>query len=286
MADLKINDTLSILKNDPYISKIIQNNNISDEVISRYLNVFLTAYKSFNICRNCQGIDYCQQKAKGEVYTITYDGTPTNVIRYCKHMAAIKNIENIESKFVYTNMPKSLLKVKLANIECVNEYQEYLLKILNDIADHTRREGIFIVGNYGVGKTYLTAALANTLALNGNSVCFIKTNVFASDMSSLMYSDNFEYEKTIEKIKNAQYVIFDDIGTEPVSEYIRDRLLFGILDHRMENGLCTIFTSNFDIENLEIHYNKLPDENAGRLCERIRSLADEYVLKGVNQRHD
>ena len=50
--------------------------------------------------------------------------------------------------------------------------------------------------------------------------------------------------------------------------------------------MCTVFTSNYDIKNLEVHFNQLPDANAGRICERIKTLADEFVLKGENFRHN
>ena len=59
-----------------------------------------------------------------------------------------------------------------------------------------------------------------------------------------------------------------------VSEFTRDRLLFNILDYRMENKLTTFFTSNLSKEDLKEHYtfDKKVNGNlmmAERLLERI-----------------
>lgn len=286
MSDLKIEDIIAFVKNDPYIKSVIDKCNISDEEIADNINVFEEAYRSVNMCRNCKGINYCNQKTKGEVYTIGYSGKPINVIRYCKYLRYQKELEDLQSRYVYTDIPKVLLSVNLENINPRNEWQELLFKPLYDIVTKERTKGVYIYGSYGVGKTYFASALANSLVAKGNRVVFVKTNPFVTDMSTLLTNDNYAYDQLLTDIKNADYVIFDDIGTENVTSFSRDRLLYNILDYRMENKLCTIFTSNYDIKNLEVHFNQIQDANAGRICERIKTLADEFVLKGENQRHN
>lgn len=279
------NITMDDIKNNPYIKKIIDENSIDESELTRYFNVFKESYISYHICKDCKGIESCKQKNKGEVYTLTYDNGPLNVIKYCKYLRQQKDIDKISDKYVYTNMPKALLSINLNNLVCKNEHQEILFKVFDDISRKSRNRGVFVIGDYGVGKTFLSSALANSLVSDNNRVCFIKVNSFVSDMARLIVNDSNEYDKLINRIKDSEYVIFDDIGTENVTEFSRDRLLYNILDHRMENHLCTIFTSNFDLKNLELHFNKVPDENSSRICERIRALTDEFVLKGENQRY-
>ena len=108
-------------------------------------------------------------------------------------------------------------------------------------------------------------------------------------MRQLIASDNEEYEKVLDNIKKVKYLFLDDIGTEQVTSYSRDDLLFNILDYRMENRLCTIFTSNLSKESLLKHYTFDKYDNAStikakRLLERIDILSDNYVLQGANKR--
>ena len=74
-----------------------------------------------------------------------------------------------------------------------------------------------------------------------------------------------------------------------VSEFVRDDILFRILDYRLENKLTTIFTSNLNKSDLLKHYTYDRKDNsnlmnAKRLMERIDILADDYVLSGRNLR--
>lgn len=286
MSGLKISDITSFIKNEPYIKEVIAKYNISDTEILDNLNVFEEAYKSINLCRNCNGINNCKQKTKGEVFTIGYDGKPINVIRYCKFLKTQLHIDKIRSSYVYTDIPNKLLTLNLDNIQPNNEWQELLFKPLYDILNKERNKGVYIYGGFGVGKTYFVSALANSLVEKGNKVVFVKCNPFVTDMYALLMEDTYSFENLLNKIKKADYLIIDDIGTENVSAFSRDRLLYNILEYRLDNDLCTIFTSNFDIKNLEVRFNQIPDPNAGRICERIKSLADEFILRGENQRHN
>ncbi|MBQ4019762.1 MAG: prepilin peptidase, partial [Erysipelotrichaceae bacterium] len=86
-------------------------------------------------------------------------------------------------------------------------------------------------------------------------------------------------------------LFLDDIGSEAVSEFVRDDILFRVLNYRLENKLMTIFTSNLSKEELMKHYQYDRKEksnlmNARRLMERIDILSDDYVLAGKNLRRE
>ena len=146
---------------------------------------------------------------------------------------------------------------------------------------------IFAVGPAGTGKTYLSIALANSLVESGKRVAFIKTNSFVTKMANYIKSDSDFYDNIISRISSADYVFFDDIGSEIVTAFSRDRLLMSILDYRMENRLCTIFTSNFDKKYLLRYYSGSQESmNARRLIERIDILGEDFCLTGTNKRRN
>ncbi|MDO5441947.1 MAG: primosomal protein DnaI, partial [Bacillota bacterium] len=131
--------------------------------------------------------------------------------------------------------------------------------------------------------------LANSLVKNNEKVAFVKVSNFFNEMKSYIVSRNEMIDININKLQKADYLFLDDIGSEAVSEFVRDDILFRILDYRMENKLVTIFTSNLNKNDLLKHYTYDRKDNANlvnakRLMERIEILAEDYVLVGKNMR--
>lgn len=150
-----------------------------------------------------------------------------------------------------------------------------------------RAQGIYISGPFGVGKTYLLGALANSLASKGIAVQMLHYPTFATELKSLIGRDNLIYQN-LEKVKQAPVLIIDDIGAESNSAWLRDDITNVILEHRMKESLSTFFTSNFSMAELEKHLASSRDADepvkAKRLMERIKYLAQERVLFGENRR--
>ena len=93
----------------------------------------------------------------------------------------------------------------------------------------------------------------------------------------------------VDEIKLSEVLILDDIGAEQSTAWVRDEILQVILQYRMQENLPTFFTSNFNFEELELHFAKGKHGNdetweARRVMERIRYLAEETRLEGVNRR--
>ena len=101
-------------------------------------------------------------------------------------------------------------------------------------------KGLYLEGDFGVGKTYMMAGLANGLAQEGNEVIFLHVPSFIAGLSD-HFKDNSLTDK-IMKIATATIVIFDDIGAESLTEWSRDEVLGVILQRRMDNQLPTFFT--------------------------------------------
>lgn len=270
---------------EPYIRKFIEKNNFSNSFVANNFNVFNECQKSLEICKNCKGLELCTQKKKGEVVGLTNDGFINNSMIYCKHYLSYEKEQNLIASFVYTDIPEILNNLTLKNIDLDEDEIKQLYGFCELIHVGKRSKGLYIYGDLGVGKTYMCIALANSLIKENKKVSFIKVNDFVSMMSKLIREDVNEYEKLVKSIRSSDYVIMDDIGSETVTEFSRDRLLFNILDYRMENRLTTIFTSNLDKDALLHHYSLEANSiKAKRLLERIDILSDDYLLKGINKR--
>ena len=147
-------------------------------------------------------------------------------------------------------------------------------------------QGLYLSGPFGVGKTYLIGAIANTLAQSGYSSLLLHFPTLSVEMKSAI--GNNSVMPKIESIKRAQILMLDDIGADMANAWIRDDVLGVILQYRMQEQLPTFFTSNFSMNELEAY---LADTSKGhepikasRIMERIRYLTQEIELDGLNRR--
>ena len=281
-------DKLKMIKEDEHLNSYIKENKISDQMIEDYYSSFYRVLESRNKCRNCKGLYQCAQKSVGERLSLAYMGVVVEEVEYCDYMLKDKSTTKLLGNYVYSDIPEILKDIDLDNIEYTDSQKElfaYLLGILHD----KRNKGLYISGDLGVGKTYLCIGLANSLVKENKKVAYVKVSNFISDMKGYIGTNSDLLKKNIENLKMADYLFLDDLGSEAVSEFVRDDILFTILDYRLENNLMTIITSNLNFEDLLKHYQydrkeKSNISKAKRLVERIDILTDKYTLVGKNMR--
>lgn len=189
------------------------------------------------------------------------------------------------------HMPKEILEASMSNvlIDTPNRIK-VIDKAEHFIAGYNGHEfikGLYLYGPFGTGKTFMLGAIANELAAKNISSLIVYVPEFIREMKQSI-SDNTLNEK-LETLKKAKVLMFDDIGAETVSSWVRDEVLGPILQFRMLEKLPTFFTSNFDLKDLEHHltYSQRGEEEkvkAARIIERIQFLAEPLMLDGTNRR--
>lgn len=283
-----MNKQLDTVKNNDEVKSFIEKHKLTDEQIENQLSSFIRFMNSKSLCEGCKGLYQCRQKSKGEVLSLSYQGVVIEEIEYCKYMLKKNNESKHLNNFVYCDIPDKFRTIDLDNIEYTEDQKElyaYMLAILHEKIN----KGLYISGDYGVGKTYLCTALANSLAKKGKKVAFVKVSTFISDMKGYVSNAPELLEKYIRILKNADYLILDDLGSEAVSEFVRDDIIYNIIEYRNDNNLITIFTSNLNIKDLSNHYRfernqKTNSPKANRLVERIEDMCETYTLTGKNMR--
>ncbi len=188
------------------------------------------------------------------------------------------------------NLPEGLHDIRLSQIELTPARKEVMTaiqKFLYHYARDIHQKGLYLSGNFGIGKTYILAGLANQVAAMNKYVVFLHVPTFIASLAS-HFNDN-SLQDEVQKIANCDLLILDDIGAENLSQWSRDEVLAVILQARMDNVLPTFFSSNFAMNDLEDHFketkNAIEPVKAARLMERIHSLATEIVISGHNRRH-
>lgn len=279
---------LEIIKKDEYLNEFIKKHNLSDDFLNSHINKFLEVLESRNKCLNCKGLYTCTQKSKGERLDIRFEEILLEEIEYCDYLKESKTIDKLVNSYVYSDVPETFNTIDINTIDLLDINQKQLCAKLLNILNNDGK-GLYISGDLGVGKTYECIGLANALVRKGEKVAFVKCASFINEMRKLVMNDSEAFNNYFNKIKTVKYLFLDDIGAESVSSFSRDDILFEILDYRMENKLCTVFTSNLSKENLVKHYTFDKNDNsnlikARRLVERINVLTDDFVLEGKNKR--
>jgi len=280
---------LSSLLNDNTVSKFCNKNELDQNYVKDNALIFSQFVENRKLCENCNGLAFCKQKREGERFVLSYQ-KPLTVIElaYCEYKDQSLKKEKEKKTLLYSDIPQSLKDLGLRDLDIDDSNRKliyYYLKIL----DGSYRKGLYLYGPFGTGKTYSVIALCNELSIAGKTCAFVKLNDFISTARKLAVEDPGRLQDLIDLFKRVEFLFIDDIGSENVSAFSRDDVLFTILDKRMESKKTTFFTSNQDLKSLEQHYSydrnlKQEQLKAQRLMERIRILAEPVCLNGKNRR--
>ncbi|WP_156021536.1 primosomal protein DnaI [Streptococcus ruminantium] len=206
-----------------------------------------------------------------------------------EELVEYRRLEAIKNRIQLINMPASLKNITVADIDKNDENRVEVMLAITDFVKHfeEKPKALYIYGNFGIGKSYLMAYLANLLSKTYlQSTTMLHYPTFVVDIKNAIKDGSVK--ERIDEIKMAQVLVLDDIGAEQHSPWVRDDVLQVILQYRMQENLPTFFTSNFSLIELERHFasGKSGDETwqAKRVMERIRYLARDLHLKGNNRR--
>lgn len=205
----------------------------------------------------------------------------------------LKREEEIRNRVNSLDMPKDIRKASIRTFEVTSGRSEALEASLDFINQYegspkSFHKALYLVGTFGVGKTYLLGAVAHELAVKGFETTLLHFPTFAGEMKQAISND--KVGPKLNEVKRAPILMIDDIGADSMSAWIRDEVLGVILQHRMQEQLPTFFSSNFNMDELEEHLSvtQRGDEEplkAKRIMERIRYLSKEIFVIGENRRN-
>lgn len=156
-------------------------------------------------------------------------------------------------------------------------------KILDTPDESRTSTGIYLSGKPGVGKTYLSIALANTTAIAYKktvAIVYLPEFVELSKPKTNNYGNDSSFDELIETIKNVDFVIFDDIGAEHASEWFYSNCWLNILNYRCSSRKLTFFNSNLTIKQYERKIlSKIKTSDAWMTAERITQRINDIVCK-------
>lgn len=148
-----------------------------------------------------------------------------------------------------------LYNVKVAAFPFIRKIEDYDFsfqptvdenKIKNLIASnfHLDATNVVFIGNPGVGKTHLAVAIGYCVAVQRNSVYFIKFSKLIGNLKQA-YNEGV-LEKRLKHYYKYKLLIIDEVGFNEISA-LESKIFFQLIDMRYTKR-STIFTSNITFD--------------------------------------
>lgn len=134
------------------------------------------------------------------------------------------------------------------------ENMKRIFKLCRDYAEdfENQQRSLLFTGATGLGKTYLSTALAKALLEKGKSVIYISAPEFARRIENARFHDE---QEMLEQFYSADMLILDDLGTESRTSYTIATLT-DLMDRRIRCGKPMLFSTNLNLEGLQKAYDE------------------------------
>ncbi|MBR4081939.1 MAG: ATP-binding protein [Clostridia bacterium] len=125
-----------------------------------------------------------------------------------------------------------------------------------------KKQMLLLTGESGLGKTFLLHAMAKKLIDRGVNVLLISAYRFYDAARKAYFTG---YGEELENIMDAEVLMIDDLGSEPIKENVTITQLFNLINERMTGGKGLVISTN--LNEAEIR-NRYSERIASRLTDK------------------
>ena len=135
--------------------------------------------------------------------------------------------------------------------------------------DYPRSEyrDLVLSGGTGLGKTFLLRAMAERLIEKDVNVLIISSY----RMLEMMRKSYFDNDNSAAELLDADVLMIDDLGSEPLMQNITVEQLFNLINERQNRGISTVISTNLDMSRFRERYTE-------RIASRLRDSRHCKVL--------
>ena len=119
---------------------------------------------------------------------------------------------------------------------------------------HEKAGNLLFSGNTGLGKTFLSACIARTVADQGYSVVYESAGKLFQTLEKARFEANDENRRAAAKYAECDLLIVDDLGTELPGQFVT-AALYSLINDRLLENKPTIISTNLSEEELVRRYN-------------------------------
>jgi len=273
------------LSQDERLKEFFIEHDVSAEAIENALPDLLTFQSEFTHCEECKSLSECKQVTTGMQPQLTMVRGKI-VLEYhpCDYLRAYREEKAVKDRMRSLYMPKMIQKATLEDFRMDSETRTKLYQQIVALTNRFHRgetiKGLYLHGRYQVGKTYTLGAIANRFSELGHVVLIAYYPDLVRELKSSIKTGTLE--SRIDELKTVDILLFDDIGGEAFSAWVRDEILGPVLQHRLLDEKPTFFSSNAPLKELYKYYIENDQQNelikAYRIIERIENLSDAFNM--------
>lgn len=113
---------------------------------------------------------------------------------------------------------------------------------------------LLFVGGTGLGKTFLSACIARTVADRGYSVMYETATHLLSKLEQARFNSNEETRREADKFTACDLLIIDDLGTELPGQFVT-AALYSLMNDRILAGKPMVISTNLNVDETARRYS-------------------------------
>lgn len=205
-------------------------------------------------------------------------------------MAEIERVEKENARINWLNefflrtpnhdLPLSADTARLDSLDSVGPDREATLLI--KAWKPSDEFGFLLLGPAGCGKSYVLQALARSILFDSRDFSAKRLALrwfpVTGGLSKIRKEMHENYDGLKSQAIKADYLFFDDLGAESLTEWTREQI-YEIIEHRINFKLTTFISSNCTLDELKTRYHE-------RFVSRLKEICIPIQLKGADRRGD
>lgn len=132
-----------------------------------------------------------------------------------------------------------------------------------------QQKNVMMMGQSGLGKTYLMHAMAKVLLERGFNVLLISAYRFLETARKNYFTGD---TKDMDVLVEADILMIDDMGAEPLMENITITQWFNLINERQLRGKSTVISTNLTDSELRTRYTE-------RIASRLLNKGENMILQ-------
>ena len=226
--DEMLNKSYDEALKDKDFKELVVKTKLKRKDLIKYTSTLETCAKEYANCKNCPGINACQNKILGHAYLPKIiEGNLEFLYRPCRYKKKLDKKNKYKENLILYKVPEEIADASFSKIYKTdkNRYDTiiWLDEFIEKYKENKKQKGLYLYGNFGCGKTYLISAMFNELAKENIKSAIVFWPEFLRDLKGSFNSEyKNEFNDKFNTIKKVPLLLIDDIGSESATAWSID----------------------------------------------------------------